>query len=147
MKQTIINNITIRCEFIDLIDRLERINYDYVDLNELNNFIYYDNKNNQDGDGINSYKIAKVINNKETYIFQYKKTNGDNYEFVNIPNAEFHPNTEYDFSLDLVNKIFKKTDEYVDIELHTVINIDTDMDIQIDRHKKNKSLLRKILGC
>ena len=38
MKNTIINNITIRCEFIDLIDRLERINYDYVDLSELNNF-------------------------------------------------------------------------------------------------------------
>jgi hypothetical protein len=144
MKQTI-NNITIRCEFIDLIDRLERINYDYVDINELNNFIYYDNKNNLDGDGINSYKIANVINNKETYIFQYKKTNGDNYEFVNIPNAEFRPNTEYDFSLDLVNKIFKKTDEYNDIELHTIINMD--MDIQIDRNKKNKSLLRKILGC
>ena len=32
MKQTTINNIIIRCEFIDLLDRLERINYDYVDL-------------------------------------------------------------------------------------------------------------------
>ena len=141
MKNTIINNITIRCEFIDLIDRLERINYDYVDLSELNNFIYSDPKNNQDD--INMYKIANVINNKETYIFQYKKYNGTNYELINIPNAEFRPNTDYDFSLDLVNRIFKKTDEYNDIELHTIINIDMDLEL----HKKNKSLLRKILGC
>jgi hypothetical protein len=140
MKNQTINNITIRCEFIDLIDRLERINYDYVDLNELNNFIYYDHKNKD------AYKIANVINNKETYIFQYKNSNN---EYINIPNSEFHQNTEYDFSLDLVNKIFKKTDEYVDIELHTVINIDInmDMDNQIDRRKKNKSIIRKILGC
>lgn len=131
----IINQIIIRCEFIDLIDRLERINYDYVDINELNNFIYYDYKNE------NSYKISNIINNKETYIFQYK-TNNDN-EFINIPNAIFYPKREYDFNLDLVNKIFKKMDEYDDVELHTIIN----MDIEIDVNKKNKSLFRKIFGC
>ena len=136
-QQKVINNITIRCEFIDLIDRL---NYDYVDLNELNNFIYHDIKNNNDG--INTYKIANVINNKEKYIFQYKNSNN---EYINIPNAEFNQKTEYDFSLDLVNKIFKKTDEYNDIELHTIINMD--MDIEIEINKNNKSLLRKILGC
>ena len=141
MKKSTINNITIRCEFIDLIDRLERINYDYVDLNELNGFIYYDYKNNQDG--ANTYEIANVINNKEKYIFQYKKTNGDRYELINIPNAEFNQKTEYDFCLDLVNKTFKKTDEYHNIELYTIIN----MDIEIEVNKKNKSLLRKIFGC
>ncbi len=130
-----INTIIIRCEFIDLIDRLEKINYDYVDLNELNNFIYIDPKNE------NSYKISNVINNKETYLFQYKTSNGN----INIPNAEFKHNVEYDFNLDLVNKIFKKIDEFVDVELHTIINMDIDIDIEIV--KKNKSLLRKILGC
>jgi hypothetical protein len=132
----VITNIIIRCEFIDLIDRLEKINYDYVDINKLNNFIYYDHKNE------NSYKIANIINNKETYIFQYKITKNDSHEFINIPNAVFHPNTEYDFNLDLVNKVFKKTDEYTDIELHTIINMDN-----IEVNKKNKSLLRKIFGC
>ncbi len=138
-KQKNITNIIIRCEFIDLIDRLERINYNYVDLNELNNFIYIDPKNED------SYKISNVIDNKETYIFQYKITNGNNNELINIPNAEFHPNTDYDFNIDLVNKIFKKIDEYNDVELHTIINME--LDIQIERTKKNKSLLRKLFGC
>ncbi len=135
-KKKSISNITIRCEFIDLIDRLERINYDYVDLNELNNFVYIDPKNE------NSYKISNVINNQENYIFQYKTSNN---EFINIPNAEFKPNVEYDFNIDLINKVFTKLDEYNDIDLHTIINID--MDIEIDKNKKHKSLLRKIFGC
>ncbi len=139
MKKQNISNIIIRCEFIDLIDRLERINYDYVDINELNNFIYYDHKNED------TYKIANIINNRETYIFQYKITKDPcNNEFINIPNAEFHPNVEYDFDLDLVNKIFKKTDEYSDIELHTIINMDIE---EIQPTKRNKSLLRKLFGC
>lgn len=133
MKQTTINNIIIRCEFIELLDRLERINYDYVDLSELNHFIYYDYKNE------NSYSIANIINNKETYIFQYKNSNN---MYIDIPNAIFYPNTEYDFNLDLVNKYFKKLDEFNDIQLHTIINIDMDMNII-----KRKSLIRKILGC
>ncbi len=134
----IIEKIIIRCEFIDLIDHLERINYDYVDLNELNNFIYIDPKNND------SYKISNVINNKETYIFQYKVTKNNSYELINIPNAEFKNKVEYDFDLDLVNKIFKKMDEYIDVELHTIINMDIDVEVDV---KKNKSLLRKIFGC
>jgi hypothetical protein len=138
MRQTPINNIIIRCEFIDLLDRLERINFDFVDLNELNNFIYYDIKNNKQF--VNTYKIANVINNKETYIFQYKNSNN---EYIDIPNAEFYPNIEYDFNLDLVNKTFKKLDEYHNIELHTIINIDMDINII----NKKKSLIRKILGC
>ncbi len=134
MKRSI-TNIIIRCEFIDLLDRLEKINYDYVDINELNNFVYIDPKND------NSYKISKIINNRETYLFQFKKTNN---EFINIPNAKFHPKVEYDFNIDLVNKIFKKIDEYQDIELHTIINMDIN---NIEVNKKNKSLLRKIFGC
>jgi hypothetical protein len=144
MKKQNISNILIRCEFIDLIDRLERINYDYVDLNELNNFIYYDSKNED------TYKIANVINDREKYIFQYKKTKDNSYELINIPNAIFNPKTEYDFNLDLINKTFKKTDEYNDIELHTIININTlesIEQIELEVNKKNKSLLRKIFGC
>jgi hypothetical protein len=40
-------------------------------------------------------------------------------------------------------------DEYNDIKLHTIIdmNMNMDMYIQLDRLKKNKSLLRRILGC
>ena len=83
----------------------------------------------------------------ETYIFQYKKTNGDSYELINIPNAEFNKKTEYDFCLDLVNKTFKKTDEFNDIELYTIINMDIDIEQKIKVSKKNKSLLRKIFGC
>ena len=105
--------------FIDLLDKLEKINFDFVDINELNNFTYYDYKNNQNV--INTYKISNIINNKETYIFQY--INSDN-NYINIPHAEFYPNTEYDFNLDLINKTFKKMDEFNDIELHTIIDID-----------------------
>ncbi len=126
--------IIIRCQFIDLLDKLERINFDYVDINELNNFIYYDYKNET------IYKISNIINSKETYIFQYINSNN---EFINIPNAEFYSNIEYDFSLDLLNRTFKKNEEYNDIELHTIITIDID----IKQFKKNKSFLRKIIGC
>jgi hypothetical protein len=130
--------IIMRGLFIDLLDKLEKINFDFVDINELNNFTYYDYKNNQNV--INTYKISNIINNKETYIFQY--INSDN-NYINIPHAEFYPNIEYDFNLDLINKTFKKMDEFNDIELHTIINIDFD----IKQYKKNKSFFRKIFGC
>ena len=125
--------IIIRCQFIDLLDKLEKINFDFVDINELNNFIYYDYKNDS------TYKISNIINYKETYIFQYINSEND---YINIPNAEFYQNIEYDFSLDLMNKIFKKLDEYNDIELHTIIDIDFDI-----KQYKKKSFLRKIFGC
>lgn len=134
----IMKEIIIRCHFIELLDKLERINFDFVDLNELNNFIYYDCKNNHTF--INTYKISNIINNKETYIFQYVNSNND---YIDIPYATFYPNTEYDFSLDLVNRTFKKMDEFNDIELHTIIDIDFD----IKHYKKNKSFFRKIFGC
>ena len=47
--------IIIRCQFIDLLDKLEKINFDFVDINELNNFIYYDYKNDS------TYKISNII--------------------------------------------------------------------------------------
>ena len=125
--------IIIRCQFIDLLDKLEKINFDFVDINELNNFIYYDYKNDS------TYKISNIINYKETYIFQYINSEND---YINIPNAEFYQNIEYDFSLDLMNRIFKKLDEYNDIELHTIIDIDFDI-----KQYKKKSFLRKIFGC
>ena len=131
---TMMKKIIMRGLFIDLLDKLEKINFDFVDINELNNFIYYDYKN------INTYKISNIINNKETYIFQY--INSDN-QYINIPNAEFLQNTEYDFSLNLINRTFKKMDEFKDIELHTIIDIDFD----IKQYKKNKSFFRKIFGC
>ena len=37
--------------------------------------------------------------------------------------AKFYPNIEYDFSLDLMNRTFKKLDEYNDIELHFITSI------------------------
>jgi hypothetical protein len=125
--------INIRCEFIELLEHLEKINIDYVDINKFNDFLYVDTKNN-----IN-YKISKVINNNEIYKFQYTILIEDNEEFKNIPHAEFHPDIHYEFHLDLVNKEFKKTDEY--------INININCDNNIELIKKNKSIFRKILGC
>ncbi len=126
------NNIIIRCEFIELLEHLEKINIDYVDINKLIDFIYIDFKNN-----IN-YKISKIINNNEHYKFQYTILIADNEEFKNIPNAEFHPDVHYEFKIDLIKKEFRKMDEYINI------NIDIN---NIELIKKNKSLFRKILGC
>ena len=129
-----IHNIHIRCEFIELLENLENISIDYVDINKLKDFIYMDTKNNID------YKISKVINNNEIYIFQYTILVADNEVFKNIPNAEFHPDIHYDFNIDLINKKFSKNDEFIKIDINNNIN-------NIELIKKNKSLLRKILGC
>jgi hypothetical protein len=43
---TMMKEIIMRGLFIDLLDKLEKINFDFVDINELNNFTYYDYKNN-----------------------------------------------------------------------------------------------------
>ena len=129
------NNIHIRCEFIELLDHLESISIDYVDINKLNDFIFIDAKNNID------YKISKVINNNEIYKFQYTLLVADSEVFKNIPNAEFHPDIHYDFHIDLISKKFIKKDEFIKIDINTNINNN------IELIKKNKSLLRKILGC
>jgi hypothetical protein len=85
--------------------------------------------------------LDKLINNNETYRFQYLIINGS---YINIPNAEFIPDIMYDFQIDLINKKFIKKDEFknVVLENHTIINIEDNPLI-----KKNKSLLRKLLGC
>jgi hypothetical protein len=127
------NSIMIRCEFIDLLEHLENISIDYADLKVFEDFIYYDIKNND------TYKISKVVNNNETYLFQFITTDNT---YINIPNAIFMPDVQYDFEIDLINKKIRKMDEFKKIELHTIINIDNN----INRIKK-KSLLRKILGC
>ena len=134
MINNIINNIIIRCEFIDLLEYLEKISIDYSDFNIFTDFIYIDSKNK------NNYKISKVINNNETYRFQYLITNGS---YINIPNAEFIPDIIYDFQIDLINKKFTKKDEFKNIALenHTIINIEDNTLI------KNKSLFRKLFGC
>ena len=124
------HNIKLRCEFIDLLDHLEKISIELADLDLFENFIYFDTKNED------SYKISKVINNNETYLFQYKEDH-------NIPNAEFHKDIHYDFEINLLNKTFKRIDEFKTVELHTIINIDNNINYNI----KKKSLVRKILGC
>lgn len=131
------NNIIIRCEFIELLDHLEKINIDYVDINKLNNFIFIDIKKNM------NYKISKVINNNETYSFQYNFNNID----INIPNANFLPDIMYDFEIDLINKKFIKKDEFKNIilENHTIINIE---DEKIVKKKSIFTFARQLLlGC
>ncbi len=121
-----------RCTFIELMDNLEKISIDYVDINIFTDFIYMDPKNEY------NYKISNVINNKETYVFQYL---GENKENHNIPNAVFIPENLYDFELDLNNKKFKKMFEYKVEEIIEIINIINNND------KKNKSFIRRLLGC
>jgi hypothetical protein len=131
MEETKLDIIIMRCEYIELLEYLQNISIEFADLNIFEGFIYYDT-NNED-----TYKISKVINNNEIYSFQYKEGHF-------IPNAEFHKDVHYDFEIDLLNKKFKRNDEFTNVELHTVINIDNNF--TIDRIKK-KSLFRKIFGC
>jgi hypothetical protein len=134
MNETNLDNICKRCEFIDLLDYLEKINIDYVDINNFEGFIYMDPRNEY------NYKIAKVINYNELYSFYYEISSDNKLEL--IPNAEFHPEVLYDFSIDLYNKKFKKFDEYKKIN-HTIINIESN----ILSKSNNKSFIRKIFGC
>ena len=48
------NIITVRSEFIDLIGHLEKINIDYVNINNLIGFVYMDPKNEH------TYKISTM---------------------------------------------------------------------------------------
>ncbi len=125
-----------RCSFIDLLDKLEKISIDFVDLACFNDYIYMDPRNEF------NYKISSVKNVNETYKFYYLKSGNI---FEEIPNATFIQEYYYDFEIDTKEKKFKKFDEYKPILLdeikHTIINM------QIEEKNKNKSLLRKLLGC
>ena len=135
----------IRCSFLDLLDKLERINIYFVELAAFKDYIYMDPKNEY------NYKISEVINDNETYRFQYlcghSDYSGNNNIYNDIPNAIFYPDHNYDFELDIENKKFKKFDEYKLISLneikHTIIN----MQIEENKLQKNKSLFKKIFGC
>jgi hypothetical protein len=61
--------------------------------------------------------ISNIINNNETYIFQYKNNNN---ELFNIPNAIFINNNNYDFIIDIENKTFTNTNH----NEYTIIDID-----------------------
>jgi hypothetical protein len=135
--------IKLRCEFIDLLGYLEKIDIDYLYVNQFNGFIYMDTKNEF------RYSISHVVNNMETYSFYYKchmgKDQGTLFQgtFECIPNAIFQPNILYDFDIDLEKKTFKKLDEYKPIEPdHIVINIKEDI-----IKSKPMSLFRRLLGC
>jgi len=124
------NIIKVRSEFIDLLGYLENININFVNINELLNYIYTDPLNEY------RYKISEIENNNEIYIFKYLKENTNE----SIPNAIFYPHVLYDFDIDLTNKIFKKLDEYKIVD-HIII------DLNIPNRKNKKSLIRKIFGC
>jgi hypothetical protein len=122
--------IRLRCEFIDLLDYLEKKDIEYVDINKFNEFIYIDPRNEF------KYKISKVINNMETYTFQYHDNN-------NIPHAIFQPNILYDIDIDLENKTFKKLDEYKPIEPdHIIISMQEDI-----KKSKPMNIIRRLFGC
>jgi hypothetical protein len=132
------NIIKLRCSFIDLLDRLEKISIDFVELSCFNDYIYMDPRNEY------NYKILSVTNNNETYKFYYLKS--DNV-FSEIPNAIFIPEHHYDFEIDIKDKKIKKFDEFKIISFneikHTIIN----MQIEEQKKKSNKSTFRKIFGC
>ncbi len=132
------NIIRIRCSFIDLLDKLEKISVDFIDLSCFNDYIYMDPRNEF------NYKISSTKNENEIYSFYYLKSSN---EFEIIPHAIFTPELYYDFEVDIKEKKFKKFDEYKPIPLneikHTIIN----MQIEEERRNKEKSLFRKILGC
>jgi hypothetical protein len=76
--------------------------------------------------------ISNVINNNETYIFQYKNNN----ELFNIPNAIFINNNNYDFIIDIENKTFANTNN----NEYTIIDIDSP---EIKKHFLEKSVTQK----
>ena len=139
------NIITVRSEFIDLIGHLEKINIDYVNINNLIGFVYMDPKNEH------TYKISRINNDNETYTFQYLKSNDD---YEDIPHATFSPITLYDFDVDVDNKTFKKMDEFKTID-HIILNIKSIItNIQIPDHmakKQSKNIIkrffRRFFGC
>ncbi len=134
------NIIRTRCSFIELLDKLEKISIDFVDLTGFNDYIYMDPRNEF------NYKISSLINNNETYKFYYIKKYDVNTIYEEIPNAIFLNNSYYDFEIDIKELKFKKFDEYkivsIDEVKHTIINMNIN-----DGTPKQKSLLRKMLGC
>ena len=139
------NIIRIRCSFIDLLDKLEKLSVEFIDLSCFNGYIYMDPRNEF------NYKISSTTNNNETYSFNYLKLTN---EFEIIPNAVFTPNNYYDFEIDIKEKKFKKFDEYKPILFneikHTIINMQIEENrnkLKKDNISNSKSLFRKMLGC
>ncbi len=151
--------------FMDLLEELEKVSVDFVDLSELNNYIFmaYSNEYN--------YIIHNIINNNETYIFQYKKINRqnnneedkekgkekdkekdkeNNITFENIPNAIFRPDEIYDFEVNITQKKFKKLNQYTVINMAEVMHT-INMQMQNNKNKnsngKKKGILHKFFGC
>ena len=119
--------ITISGTFLDLLDELEKISIDFINLDGFINYIYITPRND------NKYMISNVINNNETYIFQYKNSNN---ELFNIPNAIFINNYNYDFIIDIENKTFTNTNQ----NEYTIIDIDIP---EIKKHFLEKSVSQK----
>ncbi len=144
--------------FMDLLNELEKISVDFVDLSGLKNYIFmtYPNEYN--------YIIHNIINNQETYTFQYRKINrqkAQNEEnpqnditFENIPNAIFRPDEIYDFEVNITQKKFKKLNQYTIIDISDIVNNINNInninkkESDTDSNKgKKKSLLHKLFGC
>ncbi len=161
----------LKCNFIDLLDKLERYDFDFVDLSAFKNYIFMAPLNEY------KYMIHSVSNNQETYTLHYcqkhkiqnktinneanteeknniddntiKESNIDDIILANIPYGTFNPTTVYDFEVNLTQKTFKLLNEYVVIDIHDYINnnIDKDNNIkELKNHKKRNRLLH-LLGC
>ena len=144
--------------FMDLLNELEKVSVDFVDLSGFNNYIFMTQPNEY------NYIIHKITNNKETYIFQFKKINQQNVEqqnveqqnveqqnnitFENIPNDVFKPEDIYDFEINITQKKFKKLNQYTVINISDIINNEKKKESDSDSDKaKKKSLLQKLFGC
>jgi hypothetical protein len=150
IKDTIIRMT--RCHFIDLLDKLEHYDFDFVDLSAFKNYVFMAPLNDY------KYMIYSISNTKETYTLQYcqkyKKNKTieesnidnvvDNVVLTNIPYGTFNPTNLYDFEINLTKKTFNLINEYVIIDIQDYISKNINNDIQNNK-KRNK--LFHLLGC
>jgi hypothetical protein len=159
------NNETIismqRCFFIDLLDKLEHYDFDFVDLSAFKNYVFMAPLNEY------KYLIHSISNDKETYTLHYcqkhkikseknevdnkiiQESSIDDIILAKIPYGTFNPTKLYDFEVNLTQKTFRLINEYVVIDIHDIItdnvNVEKDNKNQLINKKRNRLL--HLLGC
>jgi hypothetical protein len=171
-KKDIIISMT-RCHFIDLLDKLEHYDFDFVDLSAFKNYVFMAPLNEY------KYMIHSISNNNEKYTLQYckkykikekqekqekqetqetqekqeniKETSIDVLEpdiiLADIPYGTFGPANLYDLEINLTKKTFNLVNEYVVIDMYDIIEKYNNSENQNKKMVKRKNKLLHLLGC
>lgn len=149
-----------RCHFIDLLDKLEHYDFDFVDLSAFKNYIFMAPLNEY------KYMIHSISNTKETYTLHYckkhknkakdpqeniKETIIDEQDtdviLENIPYGLFSSANLYDLEINLTKKTLLLINEYVVIDMNDIIEKINVKYVDKKPNKRTRNKILHLLGC